>query len=438
MPTCINRRWDDAPDVLYCSPTRCYTTSLVAGYHCEDEWEDFPNFNWSDLTFPSNAGGSDGYTFVRRNYDITTALLCGTPIIDPQTASQVVLEKTGKNELFWRHWDDPVDCCLGGPYDNVWRSGTRPNYIPDPDCGDFIPECQVCLDELNNHCSENPAETDDRCMRYCMLDENINPSNSVCDSLDVFCAQGNNIVTTNCQNYYEKAKDLNANKKGIWENSMTNYCSNGTNMSKQICSGSDGFCPTNLDLCDTGLKNFCSSFQDLDMCACYLPESTYDNIKQPAIDAGVPEALLAKKPQCFYQKCAAEVYLNPDINANCPDTIFCIQNTTVNSNGSVGGSIYVDSKCDINTGETCVDGTTCDSGGFCVDEECVECRNVGDCDDDIGEQCIDNECIVQCDDDDDCKPFGKCTEDNKCVTCIEDTDCVGENKICNSSNQCVI
>lgn len=173
-----------------------------------------------------------------------------------------------------------------------------------------------------------------------------------------------------CQNYNPYQN------RGVCESELLDICGGKMNDSKcqQICTARIGSYSRNL--CSKLLDEYCKNNSEDPNCACHMPDSHYDKIKQNIIDSYPPETQplmrlkLQNKPgQCFDMKCLnlGESWKKDGIT--CPQDInnfvTCVQKIAPNvlSTSSVKMNASQAQECGININAD-GDTTTYQGSGF--------------------------------------------------------------------------
>jgi len=185
-------------------------------------------------------------------------------------------------------------------------------------------------------------------------------------------------------NTYQNETSINIESLCVTFQSFYNWCSDVNEMNHPKCksiveqmpaSKRTAHCkikeniPTNIcktycspDKCDTGFKDYCSKFtslkefekatiEDKNICACYLPESLYEEYKQPFIQNGIPASSFTDR-KCFFGSCANSSF-GVQSNESCPSIVNCINNLNVQGNTKIedNSAIKMINQCSIDSNE---------------------------------------------------------------------------------------
>jgi len=302
--------------------------------------------------------------------------------------------------------------------------------------GGAVDECDT---HYTTYCN-NPANIDDpKCADWCALSPNDN--SAVCVSFaEDYCDVANipnfsldyddesSIIMNNCGDMVTKGYITSQN----FSDNVSDYCSVGDNLDNNLCMELcnnmvefEGL-PIEVD-CNSLVDPYCSIHQDSESCICNLPQQTYTDIKNEAINQGIIPSNVE--------------------DLDCDNMYDCVDNIVFSDTGLTSLVASTTQPCCVECGNKCgVKGCggdcNCATGKVCSNNTCVNCLENGDCS--TGEVCntTTNTC-VNCLENGDCSTGEVCnTTTNTCVTgdCHVNGDCVDntDKKKCNTNtNTCV-
>jgi len=237
--------------------------------------------------------------------------------------------------------------------------------------------------------------------------------------------------------------------QNICARSLEEHCTNADNIETDECKI---WCKENLSQCSTHMETWCDNKYTNPICACYLPQQSYIDIRNKAIAKGVTVFNVDEPPKrgCVNDLCATSEY-KPQlvIDEHCSN--ICINTVDITNNGGSIGDVDVNlsNECtfiaDDTQGSSLSDSdTSCDFRSDCTDSDkpvcidgvCVECSLQSDCNNSDKPVCSSNIC-VECSLQSDCNNSDKpvCSS-NICVECTVKDDCPNDST-CNNSNLCI-
>jgi len=179
----------------------------------------------------------------------------------------------------------------------------------------------------------------DICQQICQA----HPSSESCfAAYTEYCFKGNvaNVATPVCTNYIKSFINEKNGSNQIIDNQIANYCS-----AKYI-----------------GLEDYLEKTQDnLDdraLCACHIRSKTkndpdaivlYNNFYESVKTKYPGFEVVGYKTKCLFNECAKSAFPSADIGRQCA-VANCVQFTTVDNNGNIGGNVTVDQSCNANSG----------------------------------------------------------------------------------------